>query len=199
MRPARRSAMLVGAALLLTALVIADQAGLFASGGAGGAGGAGAGGGARAPYIEQAALTAQTSALVEQGPQWAQLRETLEAERDGAMRRMIVAPSGELAAARLRGMVESAMSELGLRLTSSAAIRPDTPLEGSPLRVIGLTLDFDAVDPDAVFALVERLENLPDARTTINSISLSGPMRMGREGLTVSMELRALSMVVQDG
>jgi len=187
----KRKAMLLGSAALLASLVVADRAGVL--GGRGG--GDDEASTPREAYVRAAALVADAEAIVGQQEGWNELLARSDAAWAEARRGMIDAPSAEVAAERLRRMVEAIMSDMGLRLTVSSVGQPRAPLEGEGLRVISLTLDFEAPNPDVVWRLVDRLENLPDVRTNIARLSIVGPGPAIRTGLRVSIDLQGLSWV----
>lgn len=192
-RDQRRKAMLVGAAGVLAIGVALDRAGFFST-----AGGEGSDADRAASYLQQAALVERNAQLAHYSDAWQDVLAESRSAFQRAVATMIVAPSPELAADRLRRQAEAAMNDLGIKLTVSAVTPARTPLENEPLRVVGLQLDFDAPNPDVVFRLIDRLENLPDTRTHIGSLALTGPGPGVRTGLRVSMKLEALALITPE-
>jgi hypothetical protein len=133
---------------------------------------------------EAAALDDRRAALAEAEGAWTSARE-----------RMIGAGSADIAFARLREIVDGAMTDLDLRMASAGALPVETPMEGEPLRVVGLRAEFEAVDPQRVYTLIDRLENLPETAASVQSVRIAGPGRLGRGVATVTIELRALAWI----
>lgn len=190
----RRRALLLGAVSLLGAAVVADRAGLFAGGGE-----TEESGSATEAYLRTAALVEESESAAAGLEDLRSVIRTGEAQWQAARARLIEAPSADVAADRLRRAAETAMSDLGLKLAVSAVSPPRAPVEGEALRVIALTLDFEAPNPDVVWRLIDRLENLPEARTSIARLTVTGPGPGVRTGLRVSLDLQALALVSVDG
>lgn len=195
----KRTIALVGVAGLLAGLVVADRAGLF-GGAEKAADDAGPDAGARTAYLTRAALAERTRALVDDAPRWKDLVKDVEERWASALSRMIKAPSPEVASARLATSVETLMNDMGLTLSSSSPTAVLTPVKGEGVRVIGLSLVFEAPNPDVVFALLDRLENMPEAMTNIARVSLAGagPSIGAPTGVRVSLELQALAWIGKD-
>lgn len=189
-RDMRRKSLLLAGAGALGIVVVLDRTGLLGpAGGSDEADGAGA-------FVQRAALVDRTELLAQQADAWDVALKDGRAEFQKALRTMIVAPSPELAADRLRRQAETALNDLGLKLTVSAVTPPRAPIEKDALRVVGLALDFEAPNPDVVFRLLDRLENLPETRAHVARLSITGPGPGIRTGLRVSMELQALALIV---
>lgn len=189
----RKSLLLVGAGLL-TLLVVVDRF---------------AGGSGDEPdseemsvseaYLARAGAADRQRRLAEQEDEWRAALAESQSAWDDARKRMIHAPSAEVASSRLRDMVETAMRDLGLRLAASNPVQARATVDGEPVRIIGLTLNFEAPNPDAVYRLIDRLENLPDAATNIASLNLAGPGPLPTGGgVTVTAELQALAFIGQE-
>jgi len=149
----------------------------------------------RQAYINQFSLTNRTEQLVAQMPQWQDRLSQAQQAWQAAAARMIPAPSPELASARLRDMVQQVMTDLGVRLDASSALPVVTPVQNQPVRVIGLSLNFSAANPQEIYLLVDRLENLPDVMAFLPRISVRGPGRGLNHRLNVSMQIRAMSVI----
>jgi len=148
---------------------------------------------ARRVYEQKAAVLERTRGLVERADEWAALLADAERRWARAQSEMIAAPSAEIASARLRRRVEGAMADLGLALAVSDPTPPRRPLEDESVAVIGLELNFEALNPDDVMRLIDRLEHLPETRASIRQLTIEGPGRGLRAGLSVQMTLEALA------
>lgn len=148
-------------------------------------------------YLAQAAVTEKSERLVNQADDWNRLLEDAQARWASVRERMIEAPSAEIASARLTQIIERIMRDMDLSLTVSDALPVRRPLEDEPLHVIGLSVSFSALNPDVVMRLVDRLENLPEVRTNLARLQISGPGRRLRAGVEVTIELRALAWIPQ--
>ncbi len=194
MMPNRTRLIIGGVAIgALATLVAADRAGALG-------GGEESAGGAREAYLAQAAVVQRARGLVAQADEWRALLAQAREQWESARERMITAPSAEVATARLRDIVESTMAALDLTLDASSAGAVRSPLPDEPVRVIGLSFDFTALNPDVVHRLIDRLENLPDVVTNISSLSVNGPgpRAMGAGGVRVTVELEALAWLGEE-
>jgi len=189
----RRKTIMLGAAGLLAVVVLVDRAGLFASSGAE------EGADARQAYLAQATLVERTRGMVEQEEEWRELLTRSRESWESVRPRLIHGTSAELAAGRLRDMTEAILRDLDLRIDSSRTLQVRTPLEGEPVRVIGLALDIHAPSPDVLYRAIDRLENIEEAMTNIERINVQGPGLRGAPGVRVSLNLRALAWIGQEG
>ncbi len=187
----KRRFFLISVMIALVALVAADRLGVF-----GGADGDAAGGGtAMDEWLSAGARASDMQAEVDQGPEWEALLASARGSWESVADELIVAPSAEVASARLRRRVQEAMGEFDLRLTVSEALPPRAPVDGEPLRIVGIELSFDALNPEQVYRLIDRLEHLDSLRTNIPTLRIEGPGRGVRTGIQVTMSLQALAMV----
>ncbi|TVQ31711.1 MAG: hypothetical protein EA376_08590 [Phycisphaeraceae bacterium] len=189
----RRKAIMLGAAGVLAVVVVLDRAGLFSSGGDE------TGADARQAYLAQASLVERTRQVVDQEDAWRDLLAGSRSSWEGVRPSLIHGASAELAAGRLRDMVEAILRDLDLRIDSSRTLPVRTPLEGEPVRIIGLTLDVHAPNPDVLYRALDRLENIEDAITNIDRLSVQGPGLRGAPGVRVSLDLRAMAWIGQEG
>ncbi|MFG0275110.1 MAG: hypothetical protein ACF8QF_08635 [Phycisphaerales bacterium] len=136
---------------------------------------------------EADALDGRRATLDEAESAWAAARE-----------RMIGAGSPDIAFARLREIVDGVMTDLDLRMASASALPVETPMEGESLRVVGVRVEFEAADPQRIYTLIDRLEHLPEAAASVQSVRIGGPGRLGRGSATVVIELRALAWIGPD-
>lgn len=145
-------------------------------------------------YLAEAGLLGETRAVADAQDEW---NEAAGLARDawGERRsRMIAAPSAEIAAARLRTMIEQLLQDEGLEMTTTETL-PSVAVSGSDrVAVIGLSLSFDARDAAPVYRVLDRVENMPGAASRIESVALRGPGRMGGGGiLAATLRVRAVA------
>jgi len=182
----RRIVVLVALAGVVGAIVAVDRMGLLEGGSESTP---------RSAYVAQAELTEAAGAMVESAEEWQALVDTLEERWRSAREAMIDAPSPEVATARLRDAADRAMRDLGLSLDAWSPLSIRTPIEGEPIRVVGLSLDLEAPNPDLVYRLVDRLEHLPEARVSVQRLTIGGPGPRPGQGVRVGLELEALAWI----
>jgi len=147
-------------------------------------------------YRAQAARLAGARAEVEAGASWREAGEAAREAWDARRARMISAPSAEIAAARLRAMIEPALRDEGLSIQSSETLAARRASEDGRLSVVGLSLSFRSPDLDAVYRVLDRIEHLPEAETSVEAVSLRGPGRLGRGGgVEATARVRAAAWV----
>ncbi len=149
-------------------------------------------------YTAQAELTGAAQQMVDSAAEWESLVESLEERWRSAREAMIEAPSAEVATARLRDAADRAMRDLGLSLDAWSPLSIRAPIEGESIRVIGLSLDLEAPNPDLVYQLLDRLEHLSEARVQIRRVSIGGPGPRPGAGVRIGMELEALAWIGGD-
>lgn len=156
----------------------------------------GAAGEAPSSYRSQAARLAGARAEVEAGASWREAGEAAREAWDARRARMITAPSAEIAAARLRAMIEPALRDEGLSIQSSETLAARRASEDGRLAVVGLSLSFRSTDLGAVYRVLDRIEELPEAETSVEAVSLRGPGRIGRGGgVEATARVRAAAWV----
>jgi len=190
----RRIAVLLAALGVVAALVVVDRAGIAAGGEAGGEGVS-----ARRQYLRQAAVVEEMRQFVAQREQWRAAHESAQDQWRDIRADMLEGRTTDVAAAQLEERVDDVLVDLGLRPRVSSMLPSRTPLDGEGLRVVGLSLGLEAPNPDALYALVDRLENLPGVMTNISALSVRGPARRPGAGLDVEIDLRALAWVEGGG
>lgn len=139
------------------------------------------------------AITAGIEAMLEQSDEWESAHRSAQRAWSDAMGTMVQAPSVNVAESALRAVLESEMRDTGLTLSVSAPMPRRTPIEGEPLRVVGLTLDFDAPNPDTLYTLLDRIENNSAPMMTVSDLEVRGPGRTGRSGLHIKMDVSAMA------
>lgn len=149
----------------------------------------------RQSYIDANSVTRSVEALIAQRDEWSAANEQARRAWDEAVTMLIEAPSVNVAESSLRAVLEEAMEDAGLTLSVSAPMARQTPIEGEPLHVIGLTLDFDAPNPDVVYTLLDRIENATDPRMVITDLEIRGPGRTGRDGLHIKLDISTMAWI----
>jgi len=185
--------MLAGVVIVLTVLVFADNLGGHSADDA-----SGASADAAQVVVERAAQLKQAESIASQEDAW---RGTLAANNKGledARSRMIEAPSVDIAGAKLREVVQQVMGDVGVTLDVSDAVTPINVVADEPLHVIGLQLQFQTSDMESLYALVDRLEHMPDLMTNVSRLQVLGPGRAAGAGLDVTMDVRALSWIARE-
>jgi len=196
MTSSRRTRVLAMVVIGLLVLVLASRAGLLPA--FAGAPDPDAPPTARQAYLEQARLHAEQQALVSRAGLWRSAAERAEEIRAGLRGAVISAPTPALAGARLRDQVLSALRDLSIRSPSAtvASVSAGESEDGSPARILRMNVSFDATQHADAYAAIDLLENLPDVRTHIESVEISGPGRpqSGRVA-TVRLRLAALALI----
>lgn len=194
----RKGALMLGI-IALAALVGADRMGWLPAPAS--ADEPNSGGTRRDLYIAAAEAAAEDSALLESATatesalarateQWLQLRS-----------QCVVGKTAELAEASFRERVLAATKDLGISDANAAPVRVEAVAEegksgDAALRPIALRVQFDTDQPQQVYRVVDVLENLPDIRTSIINVSITGPgLPQVPTMVTASITLHALAVV----
>lgn len=151
-------------------------------------------------YLRQAELVAQMQGFINAAPEWLAVDEAATARWRDEKARMIVAPTAALANSRLQQKLTQIVSDLGVTLSATSTPTVRAPVEGEPLRVIGLTISIQAPSPQTLHAFVDRVENMPDVRTNIRRLQTlgPGPRRTPTGELNVELDLEALAWITQE-
>lgn len=205
MKKSASSSPLLVVAGALVALVVADRFGLIPGRGDDSAA-AEQDSSPRARYMTIAAERSAESNLIGSAAAWRDASGQAQSQWSEARKRLVAAPTVELAESRLREIILAALVDLKVaspRVTyikeavspavggSSAPVAP-----ASPVRSIGLRLEFDTTSHRDAYIALDRVRNVPDAAVSITSLSLSGPGRVQLpEQITVSVTLRAAAVV----
>ena len=147
----------------------------------------------RQSYIDASGVTRSAESLIADRDRWAAANDAAKQRWDDTLATLIQAPSVNVAESTLRAFIEEEMRTTGLTLSVSSPMPRQTPIEGEPLRVIGLTLNFDAPNPDGLHALLDRIENAASPRMVITDLEIRGPGRTGRSGLHIKMDVAAMA------
>lgn len=149
----------------------------------------------RVQYVNQARLVAEMRQFIETADAWEDAqRDAIEAWRT-ARSRLIAAPTAELANAQLLRRVNSIVDDLGVTMVATSAPNVRAPADDQPVRIIGLKFTIHVDSIEELFALVDRLENMPDAWTHIGSVQVIGPRRTPVRHLDVDIDLEALALI----
>lgn len=151
----------------------------------------------RAEYLRQAELVARMERFLEERPQWQQAHDDADETWRDLQSRILSAPTAELANARLQQRISTIANELGVTLLATSAPSVRAPVEDQPLNVIGLTMSFEVRSPERLYALVDRLENMPDAWTNIRQVKALGPRRTPRGIVDVELEIESLAWITR--
>ncbi len=153
----------------------------------------------RDEHARHAEVVARMRAEIDAEPEWRDALEEAGETWAGVEARLIHAPTAELATARLGQLVRTVVTDLGVTLDATSAPSVRTPAEGSPVRIIALSLSLRASSPEQLNSLLDRLENLPGAWTNIARLRVQGPRRVPTSGLNVDLDLEALAWVGDRG
>lgn len=145
--------------------------------------------------VQRAALVAEKRAFIDAEPRWRAALDRARDEWDRVRARLIVAPTAELATARLGQLIRGAADDFGLTLEATGTPSVRAPGDDTSLRVIGLRLSLRATGPGSLAAYLDRLERLPGAWINVTSLSVLGPGRTPSAGLRVDLEIEALAWV----
>jgi len=177
--------MLLALIVVLAVLVVVDRAGLL------GVRNAADETGARAVYLARAQLLARERALVASAAEWD--RAAAEARREWleAADSMVRGRTVELAQAAFRERLLKEVQGLGISGARADATGVDPPAaapvsagasqgavpegEAGPVRLMTFTVQFDTSEPDVLYKLIDRLENLGDVRVNVTDVRIDGP------------------------
>jgi len=150
--------------------------------------------GAGDQFLSEAGLLAETRAVADAQGEWGEAAGAARDAWNERRARMIAAPSAEIAAARLRTMIEQLLQDEGLEMTTTETLPSVRVGEGDRVAVIGLSLSFDARDAGPLYRVIDRVENMPGAASRIESVALRGPGRMGGAGqIAATLRVRAVA------
>ncbi len=154
------------------------------------------GAGVRAVYLAETGLYEQTAAVADARDEWEEAANAAEVAWDERRAKMISAPSAEIAAARLRGLIEQVLLDEGMVMTTSETLPNGRSGSDAPVVAVGLSLSFEAKDSAPVYRVIDRIEHLSDVATTIEAVTLRGPGRLGSGGsLQATLRLRAVALI----
>lgn len=201
---------LLGAVLILGAVVLGRQ---FLGGGGGGGGDGGSDGvdapSAKERYLEAVALSRRQRALLDNAEAWRGALAGAERAWDTVRREAVRARTVELAEASFRERVLAEVKDL--RFTDGAANSVPVPVEGvaagtgaapaglPAVRAIGLRVEVRTDSPAEVYRLIDRIENLPDVRAGVVGVEIKGPgLAQTPPGVSATIDVRAVALIGED-
>jgi hypothetical protein len=161
----------------------------------------------RERYLEELSLSRRQQALADQAEQWNAALERARGAWDSASREMVRGRTLELAEAGFRERVLAEVKDLKFSDSSANTQRVEAPAAAAPLpvapasgtasvRTIGLKVDVRTDSPAEVYRLIDRLENMPDARAGVVSVELRGPGLAQTPGeVNASITVQALALI----
>lgn len=190
----KRAPLMAAACLVLAALVVADRSGLLP--GSGQASDAAIDDSAASRYADAAQEASADAALLDRAGEWNAAAERAESEWNRVSTGLVRGATAELAETRFREIVKSAMQDIPLvspeRITY---VREGTAAKGA-VQTLRLSVAFDAPTPKDAYTIIDRLENMPDARARIELLKIDGPGRVqSPEQVTVTLTLSAAALI----
>ncbi len=153
----------------------------------------------RVQYAQQATLVAEMRQFINAADDWERAQQDAIEAWQTARSRLIAAPTAELANAQLTRRINSIVDDLGVTLVATSAPSVRTPVENQPVRVIGLQITIAVESTEELFAMVDRLENMPDAWCHVSRVQVIGPRRTPVTKLDVDIDLEALALITTGG
>lgn len=191
--PSNRVPIMAGACVLLGAVVVADRAGWFAGEAALEADTP------AARYAEQTQRAGGDAALLDRADAWRSAAERGEAEWRRARAGLVRGATAELAETRFREIVKAAMQDIPLVSPERINYVRDAAAPKGAIQTLRLSLAFDAPSPKDAYTIIDRLENLPDARARIELMKIDGPGRIqAPEQVTVTLTLSAAALIGEE-
>jgi len=143
----------------------------------------------------KAALLADQEALIAERGAW----ERAKADADGALEeigeRVIRAKTVQIAEVELKKLAAREMSSIGLSIAGSNSATPSAAREEG-IRRIGLVVSLVTDDPAKITELVDRLENMSDAVTSVERVKVDGPGSVPSHGsVEATITLMGLAMI----
>lgn len=156
-------------------------------------------------YLDAMELNQRQDALIASADRWRAARVEAEERWRDVRSQLVRGRTPELAAASFRERVLGEVKDL--KFLSSKAGATAAPggqtgagRPGQSIQPVALKVEVDADNPESVYRLVDRLENLPDIRATVTQLRLVGPgFRQTPGQLSVEFELRALALIGDEG
>lgn len=197
-----RTGMLAGIVFLLLVLVLWRQFGSGSSGATPTGGGASdASASLPEQYRKEMEISHHQRQLTSAGPAWAGAAARLHEEWAKARQQLVKGKTLELAEAGFRERVLAEVKEFKFLSAKANAAPPPASPDGSgaaassPIKVIGLRVEVDSDNPDDIYRLIDRIENMPDARAAVTAVKLEGPgfkLEPGRLAATIQVQGLAL-------
>jgi hypothetical protein len=193
-----RRGVLLGLVGVVALAVIVDRTGLLGS--------SDASAGSAEVFRDAQAVLAQQRALVADAERIAEARDAARSAWREASRGVIVETTRPLAESTLRAAVLAAARSSGADVFSiraspaepaASSVNRELEDSGSSVRAIALSVGFDARVPGDAYEVIDTLERLPDIRTRVTTIDVSGPGIMLEAGraISVSLTVEALALI----
>ncbi|MBL8745543.1 MAG: hypothetical protein JNK58_04210 [Phycisphaerae bacterium] len=193
-----RIPILIAATLVLGALVIADRAGMLP--GSAAADPDSLAESAASRYAAASAESSADAALLSRAAAWSAAAEQAETEWKKVSAGLVRGATPELAETRFREIVKSAIHDIPLVSPERITYLREGIAARGPVQTLRLSVVFDAPTPKAAYTIIDRLENLPDARARIEQLKIDGPGRIqSPEQVTVTMTLTAAALIGDEG
>lgn len=155
-------------------------------------------------YTQQLQAVRRERQIASAGESWEQARDRLRSQWDEVRRQFVKGKTLELAQAGFRERVLSETKDFKF-LQVKANVAPiegpaeDAATAAMPVKVIGLRVEVDSDNPDDLYRLVDRLENMPDARAEVTAVKLEGPgFKLVPGRLAAVIQVRSLALVGED-
>ncbi|MEZ6211167.1 MAG: hypothetical protein R3B46_07990 [Phycisphaerales bacterium] len=183
-----RKQVLIALTLVLVVAVAADRFGLIDR--------MGGSGSATGESLEaKAALVASQEALVAQRSAWERARAEANDALGDLGDRVIRGKTVQIAEDELKKLASREMTNIGLAIAGSDSATPGAAVERG-VRRVGVVLSLVTDDPAKVTQLVDRLENLSDAVTSVERVKIVGPGSVPSKGsVEATITLMGLAMI----
>lgn len=189
-----RMPLMAGACLVLGALVVADRTGLLP--GAGQSNNAAADDSAESRYAAAAQESSADAALLDRASEWNAAAERAESEWKEVSKGLIRGGTPELAETRFREIVQSAMQDIPLVSPERITYVREGTITKGVVQTLRLSVAFDAHTPKDAYTIIDRLENMPDARARIELLKIEGPGRVqSPEQVAVTLTISAAALI----
>lgn len=192
-----RVPLMAGACLVLGALVVADRTGLLP--GSGQSSDAAIDDSPASRYAAAAQESSADAALLGRASEWNAAAERAESRWKEVSAGLVRGATAELAETRFREIVKSAMQDIPLASPERITyVREGTAAAGA-IQTLRLSVAFDAHTPKDAYTIIDRLENMPDARARIELLKIDGPGRVqSPDQVTVTMTLSAAALIGEE-
>lgn len=189
-----RVPLMIGVSLVLGALVIADRTGMLPGSAPSEPDAADQSGAAR--YALASAEASADAALLDRAKDWDAAAARAESEWKSVSAGLVRGATPELAETRFREIVKSAIQDIPLVAPERITYLRESAAAKGAVQTLRLSVVFDAPTPKAAYTIIDRLENLPDARARIEQLKLDGPGRVqSPEQVTVTMTLSTAALI----
>ncbi|MCA9292641.1 MAG: hypothetical protein KDA20_02370 [Phycisphaerales bacterium] len=188
----RRRVALVGALGVIAALVLVDRLG--------GGEAMSQGSSTASAHRDLIELTAQEQALLAAAPQIVQARDTAKQQWEELASGLVQARTLELARSTVRQRLLDVLERdaAGSRVQPAPSVGNNEP--GKSVQMIAQVVSFDAQTPEAAYALLDRLANMPNLRTRLTDLRMTGPgIREVKQSIQVRVTIETPALVTEVG